>query len=371
MAESMRAAVLEETGTTPRVTEVDIDTPRAHEVLVRVHHCGVCHSDLSVMSGEFPAPLPVVLGHEAAGIVEAVGAGVESVRPGDPVVLTPMPSCGTCFFCVRGRPTLCEQHSASMVTSLLADGTTPLSRDGEPVYRGLAVAGFAERVIMPEIGVVRVPDDVDLAVACVIGCAVQTGVGAVLNTAAVAEGDSVLVLGAGGIGISVVQGARLAGAATIVVAEPDPVRRELARSFGATHVLDPTVDDPVAVGRELTPHGFDHGFEAAGRAALITTAVDAVRPGGTAVMVGVPPIDDAIELPVAPLFAVTEKRLIGCLLGSVDSRRDIPRLIGFWREGRLDLDAMVTSRHPLDDIGGAIDTARDGRGLRTVVDLVG
>lgn len=367
---TMRAAVLEAIDTPMRIEDVEIAEPRPGEVLVRVHHCGVCHSDLSVLDGGFPAPTPIVLGHEAAGVVERTGPGVTSVRPGDPVVLTPLPSCGSCYFCRRAQPTLCQQHSSSLVTSLMPDGTTPLSRNGVPVHRGLAVAGFADYAIMPEAGAVRVPDDVDLGIACVIGCAVQTGVGAVLNTARVAEGESVLVLGAGGIGISVIQGAVVAGAGPIVVSEPDPARRELARSFGATHVVDPAVDDPVAVGAELTPVGFDHAFEAAGRADLIRTAVDAIRPGGTATLVGVPPADENIELPLAALFTVTEKRLIGSLLGSVDSHRDIPRLIDLWREGRLDLDAMVTARFRLDDIGAAIDTARAGEGLRTVIDLV-
>lgn len=369
MTTTIRAAVLEGVDAPLVLTDVEIADPRPGEVLVRVSHCGICHSDLSVIDGGFPAPMPVVLGHEASGVVEQIGEGVTSVAPGDPVVLTPLPSCGDCLFCRRGRPTLCERHSSSLITSVMADGTSPLSRGGEVVYRGLATAAFAELAIMPEAGVVRVPDDVDLSVACVIGCAVQTGVGAVLNTARVEVDDRVLVLGAGGIGISVVQGARVAGAAEIVVAEPDPLRRQLALDLGATHVVDPATDDPVAVGVELTGVGFDHAFEAAGRAELIRTAVDAIRPGGTATMVGVPPATDDIVLPVAALFAVTEKRLIGCLLGSVDSRRDIPRLISLWREGRLDLDAMVTSRHPLSDIETALSEARSGAGLRAVVDV--
>lgn len=369
MSTPMRAALLETVDAPLRVTDIEIDEPRAGEVLVRIAHCGVCHSDLSVIDGGFPAPLPVVLGHEAAGTVERVGPGVTSVSPGDPVVLTPLPNCGSCFFCLRNRPTLCQEHSGPMVTALLADGTTPLSRAGDPVHRGLAVGGFAEFAIMPEIGVIRVPDDTDLSVACVIGCAVQTGVGAVLNTARVEEDETVLVLGAGGIGISIVQGARVAGASVIAVAEPDPRRRELARSFGATHVIDPGVDDPAAVGLELTPVGFDHAFEAAGRADLVAKAVDAIRPGGTATMVGVPPASENIELPVAALFAVTEKKLLGCLLGSTDSRRDIPRIVSLWREGRLDLDAMVTAHHPLGEIDAAVTAARAGDGLRTVVDI--
>ncbi len=216
----MRAAVLEQPNTPVAVSEIDIRPPKAGEVLVRVAACGVCHSDLSVIDGSFPAPLPVVLGHEAAGVVEEVGAGVTSVAPGDQVVLTPLPACGTCYFCTRGQPTLCSVYSMSLFSNLLPDGTSPLSRDGAVVYRGLATAAWAERAIMPEAGVVKVGADVPLDVACVIGCAVQTGVGAVLNTAKVEEGATVLVLGAGGIGIAVTQGARLAAASRIIVVDP-------------------------------------------------------------------------------------------------------------------------------------------------------
>lgn len=365
-----RAAVLTGADQPLDVRPVDLADPRAGEVLVRVAHCGVCHSDLSVIDGGFPSPFPVVLGHEAAGTVEAVGEGVTSVAPGDPVVLTPLPNCGTCYFCTRGQPTLCAVHSSSLFTSTMADGTSPLSIDGAVLYRGLATGGFAEHAIMPEAGVVKVPADVDLAVACVIGCAVQTGVGAVLNTAQVEAGATVLVLGAGGIGIAVTQGARVAGASTIVVVEPDPARREAARAFGATHVLDPGVDDVVAAGFDLTSVGFDYAFEAAGQAALIEQGIAAIRAGGTVVCVGAPPLDQSITIETVIGFTATEKRLLGCLLGSVDSRRDIPRLIDLWQAGRLDLDAMVTARHPLADINAALDSARSRTGLRTVVDLV-
>lgn len=366
---TIRAAVLEAVNKPMAITELEIGDPRPGEVLVRVAHCGVCHSDLSVIDGGFPAPLPVVLGHEAAGVVEAVGAGVTTVVPGDKVILSPVPNCGTCFFCERGHPTLCETHAGALISATMADGTSPLTRDGQTVWRGLATAGFAELAMMPEVGVIKVPDQVDLSVACVIGCAVQTGVGAVLNTAKVGQGESVLVFGAGGIGIAVTQGARVAGASTIVVAEPDPVRREAALRFGATHVIDPLTEDPAAIGLELTRHGFDFAFEAAGKAALITTAVNAIRPGGTVVAVGAPPLEEDIHIPTAVLLTVTEKKLMGCMLGSVDSRRDIPKLVELWQEGRLDLDAMVTSRHGLADLNKGIDLARSGDGLRTVIDI--
>lgn len=364
----MRAAVFEGPGRPLEIAPVDIRDPGAGEVLVRVAACGVCHSDLSVVDGDFPSPLPVVLGHEAAGVVEAVGPGVGSVAPGDRVVLAPLPACGTCSFCTRNQPTLCARYSASLFTSLLPDGTTPLSRDGKPVFRGLGVAAWAERALMPEPGVVRIDDDVPLEVACVIGCAVQTGVGAVFNTARVEPGDTVLVLGAGGIGAAVVQGARIAGAARIIVSDPVPERREAALRFGATHTVDPAAEDPGARAFALTGGlGADVAFEAAGRAALITVALGAVRPGGTVVCVGAPPLAEAIEIPMAVTFTASEKRLVGCRLGSVHPQRDVPRFLALWREGRLDLAGMVTERRSLDEVNGALDRLRRAEGLRTVL----
>jgi S-(hydroxymethyl)glutathione dehydrogenase / alcohol dehydrogenase len=364
----MRAAVLEELGKPIEVVDVDIRGPRTGEVLVRVVACGVCHSDLSVVDGSFPSPLPVVLGHEAAGVVEAVGAGVTSVAAGDKVVLTPLPACGQCYFCTRGQPTLCATYSLSLFTSLLPDGTSPLSRSGEIVYRGLAAAAWAEQAIMPEVGVVKVDDDVPLETACVLGCAVQTGVGAVLNTARVEEGATVLVLGAGGIGIAVTQGARLAAASRIIVSDPVAERREAALRFGATDVIDPTDADPVGIAHELTGGiGVDYAFEAAGQAALIELGIAATRSGGTTVCVGAPPIDQGISIPGVVGFTATEKRLVGCLLGSVHAQRDIPRLLALWRSGRLDLDGMITERLPLAEAEAGLDRLRNPRGIRTVL----
>jgi len=364
----MRAAVLEELGKPIEVVDVDIRGPRAGEVLVRIAACGVCHSDLSIVDGSFPSPLPVVLGHEAAGVVEAVGTDVTSVVPGDKVVLTPLPSCGQCYFCTRGQPTLCATYSLSLFTSLLPDGTSPLSRGGEIVYRGLAAAAWAEQAIMPEVAVVKVDTDVPLETACVLGCAVQTGVGAVLNTAKVEEGATVLVLGAGGIGIAVTQGARLAAASRIIVSDPVAERREAALRFGATDVIDPTDADPVAAAFELTRGiGVDYAFEAAGHAALIELGIAATRSGGTTVCVGAPPVDQGISIPGVVGFGATEKRLVGCLLGSVHAQRDIPRLLALWRAGRLDLEGMITERLPLADAEAGLDRLRDPQGIRTVL----
>ncbi|HZJ26240.1 MAG TPA: Zn-dependent alcohol dehydrogenase [Acidimicrobiia bacterium] len=362
----MRAAVLEEVGVPVGVADLEIRKPKPGEVLVRVVACGVCHSDLSIVDGSFPSPLPVVLGHEAAGVVEEIGVDVTSVAPGDQVILTPLPPCGRCYFCTRNQPTLCATYGGSLFTSLMADGTSPLSRDGEVVYRGLATAAWAEQAIMPEAGVVKVDPDVELETACVIGCAVQTGVGAVLNTANVEAGATVLVFGAGGIGIAVIQGARIAGAARIIVSDPVAERREAALAFGATDVIEPA--DVMGAVPELTDGiGVDYAFEAAGQAALIEQGIMAVRSGGTIVCVGAPAIDQGISIPGVVGFTASEKRLIGCLLGSVHSHRDVPRLLALWKAGRLDLENMITARLPLTGTQQALDSLVAREGIRTVL----
>jgi S-(hydroxymethyl)glutathione dehydrogenase / alcohol dehydrogenase len=368
---SMRAAVLDGDRRL-EVDSIEIEDPRAGEVLVEVSDCGVCHSDLSVIDGSFPAPLPTVLGHEAAGVVAAVGDGVDDVHPGQKVVLTPLPSCGHCYFCVRHQPTLCARYSSALFTATRADGTTPLSRGGAPVYRGLAMGGWAEYVILPRQAVVTVDDDVDLGEACVIGCAVQTGVGAVLNTAQVEAGATVLVIGAGGVGVAVIQGARLAGAALIVVADPVDGRRDAAQRFGATHVVDPADVDLPAYCRELTGGiGMDYCFEAAGQAALIEVGFAASRSGGTTVGVGAPPIDQGVSIPAVAAFTALEKRFVGSLLGTVNAQRDVPRLLALAKAGRLDLRGMITDRFPLDEIDAAVENLRAKRGIRTAISVAG
>jgi Zn-dependent alcohol dehydrogenase len=363
----MRAALVEAHGK-PIVVRDDIDLrePGPGQVRVRVSHCGVCHSDLSIADGVFPSPVPIVLGHEAAGVVDAIGPNVRTLSPGDRVVLTACPPCGACYWCVRGEASICVE-AMGISTNAFADGTTGLSRAGEVVYRGVNLAGFAEYTVTSETGAVRIPDDIPLDVACVIGCAVQTGVGAVLNTAKVEEGATVLVLGLGGIGLSVVQGARIAGAARIIASDPVAARRDAAKKFGATDLLDPNEEDVLARTHAITGVGADYAFESAGQAALVGTALGAVRNGGTVVCVGAAPIDQSLTVAPAVLLTITEKKLIGCVLGSCNSLREIPRLVSLWQAGRLDLESLITARRPLDEINEAMDDLRAGRGIRTVL----
>ncbi len=365
----MKAALLEAPGQPLNVCDdLEIAEPGPGQVRVRVSHCGVCRSDLSIVDGTFPSALPIVLGHEAAGVVEDVGPHVERLAPGDPVVLSVCPPCGSCYWCVRGEASVCV-NSLGIQTNTFPDGSTGLSRSGERVYRGLNLAAFAEYVVCPASGAVKIPADAPLEIACVIGCAVQTGVGAVLNTARVEEGATLLVMGLGGVGLSVVQGARLAGAARILASDPLAERRDAAKALGATDLLDPAQEDVVARAREITGVGVDYAFETAGRGALIQAALGAVRNGGTAVCVGAPPLDEAVDLGPAAIFVITGKRLISSVLGGSNSPREIPRLVDLWRAGRLDLEALVTARRPLEEINEAMDDLRAGRGVRTVLSL--
>jgi len=365
---STRAAVLEAPGQPLRLHDLRIDAPGPGQVRVRVGHCGVCHSDLSIVDGTFPSPLPIVLGHEAAGVVDALGPGVRDLAIGDHVVLTPCPPCGTCYWCVRGEPTVCL-NAGAIQTNTFPDGSTGLTLGDTVVYRGVGLGAFSEYVVTPATGAVKIPADVPLDVACVIGCAVQTGVGAVLNTASVEEGATVLVMGLGGIGLSIVQGARLAGAARIIVSDPLAERRATAIRFGATDQIDPTADDVLARVMTLTGVGADYAFDAVGRAGLIQLGLAATRSGGTTICVGAPPMDDVVSIAMPALFVVSEKKLLGCALGSSNSLREIPRLVALWQAGRLDLEGLITARRPLADINLAMDDLKAGRGIRTVLSL--
>jgi Zn-dependent alcohol dehydrogenase len=365
----MRAALLE-AGRTPLqvVDDVDVAPPAAGQVLVRVRHCGLCHSDLSIIDSESPAPLPMILGHEAAGTVEATGPGVRSVAPGDHVVLAAVAPCGRCYWCSRGEPTAC-QDARTLTTGTLPDGTLPLSRKEAPVYRGLNVGGFGEYVMTTDNAAVRIDRDIPLPLASLIGCAVQTGVGAVLNTAGVEEGATVLVMGLGGVGMSVVQGARLAGASRVIVSDPIAERREAAAAFGATDAVDPSTDDLVAACRRLTGIGVDYAFDAAGNARLVEAGIEATRVGGTTVSVGAPTFDQAVTISPAVRFLVESKRLLGCLYGGGNAHREFPRFVSLWRRGLLDLESMVSFTRPLEEINAGLDDLRAGRGIRTVLSL--
>lgn len=362
----MKAAICFETNRPLRVEEVALEAPRADEVQVRIAAAGVCHSDYSVITGVMPARLPCVLGHEGAGIVEEVGAGVEHVRAGDPVVLSWVSQCGQCFYCRAGEPHLCAVGARINQHFRMADGSSRLRHDGVELQSFSALGAMAERVVAPARSVVKLAPDVPLRTAALVGCAVTTGVGAVLNTAQVHPGSTVAVFGVGGVGLNVLQGARLAEAERVIAVDVSGAKLELARAFGATHTVDASAQDPAAAIRELTGgHGADYAFEAAGRKESIEKAYAAVRRGGTCTVIGIGSRAEEVSLN-AYLLPVMAKRLLGCWYGSADVHRDVPKLLDFYRQGRLKIDELVTRTYRLADVNEAfadMAAATTARGL--------
>jgi len=366
----MRAALLSSNpGDFEVVNDLTVSGPLPGEVMVRVHHSGICHSDLTVV--EMGHWHPIVLGHEAAGEIVDVGADVADLAVGDRVVIAPLAPCGDCPACQRTLGTECLE-ALDFMRHLRPDGTSPFHRNGEPVFRGLGVGGFSELTVVSANAVARVPDNMPLSLACLLGCAVQTGVGAVLNTAKVEPGSTVLVMGGGGVGQAVVQGARIAGASRIVLSDPLASRREQALLLGATDVVDPNTEPLLDVVAEFTNgRGVDYAFEAAGRASLVEDGINASGVGGTTVMVGAPPLDESVTINAAVLFMTLQKRLVGSVLGHSWPKRDIPRLAEFWQDGILNLEGMVSRQIDLTDITTGFDLLRSGQGIRTVVDVAG
>jgi S-(hydroxymethyl)glutathione dehydrogenase/alcohol dehydrogenase len=360
------AAVLWRPGEPVEICEVELAPPREGEVLVEIAACGVCHSDLHVVEGALPEPLPLVLGHEASGRVQAVGPGVESLEPGDHVVLALVPACGTCAECVGGRPNFCQVGARMAATGTLADGTSRLSLNGTTLHHFNSVSSFARHAVVPESVAVKIRVDVALDNVALVGCAVLTGCGAVLNTAEVGEGASVAVWGCGGVGLNVVQGARLAGAAQIVAIDTRPDKLGLARTFGATDVVEAGREvDVVAVVRDLTGGGPDYAFEAIGTEPTIQQAWEAAGPRGTVVVVGIMP--KGKTLTIDPWQFFSEKTLKGSFLGSARVREDVPRLVDLYAVGDLRLEELIDRRIRLSELPEAFERLRAGDGLRQLV----
>ncbi|MET8632371.1 MULTISPECIES: Zn-dependent alcohol dehydrogenase [unclassified Streptomyces] len=340
-------------GTRPQVvSDLEVREPGPGEVQVAVSAAGLCHSDLSVVDGTIPFPCPVVLGHEGAGVVEAVGEDVTHVRPGDHVSLSTLANCGACAECDRGRPTMCRQA--------IGRPGQPFTRAGRPVYQFASNSAFAERTVVKAVQAVRIPKDIPLPSAALIGCGVLTGVGAVLNRARVGQGETVLVIGAGGIGLNVLQGARIAGASRIVAVDANPDKEPTARRFGATDFLG-SVDEV----RDVLPTGADHAFECVGRVELIRAAIDSLDRHGQAILLGVPPATAEATFLVSSMYL--DKSILGCRYGSSRPQRDISLYARLYREGRLLLDELVTATYPVEDYGKAAADAHAGRVARAVL----
>ncbi|MGX1909502.1 Zn-dependent alcohol dehydrogenase [Streptomyces phaeochromogenes] len=334
------------------VDDLEIRDPGPGEVLVAISAAGLCHSDLSVVDGTIPFPVPVVLGHEGAGVVEAVGVGVTHVQPGDHVSLSTLANCGTCAECDRGRPTMCRKA--------IGMPQRPFTRAGQSLYQFASNSAFAERTLVRAVQAVRIPEDIPLTSAALIGCGVLTGVGAVLNRARVDRGDSVVVIGTGGIGLNVIQGARIAGALTVVAVDSNPAKEGVARRFGATHFLSSTEGV-----REVLPTGADHAFECVGRVELVRQAIDLLDRHGQAVLLGVPPAAAEASFLVSSMYL--DKSILGCRYGSSRPQRDIALYAELYREGRLLLDELVTETYPVEDFEKAAADAGAGRVARAVL----
>jgi len=362
----IKAAVFYEPGVPFKVETLDLEAPRAGEVLVKVTAVGVCHSDWHLMTGATRHPLPVVPGHEGAGVVETVGPGVDRVKPGDHVALNWAPNCGKCFYCLNDRPSLCAAYVGPLWAGTMLDGSTRLSKAGQPVYHFSALACFAEYCVVPQECCVPFKEEVPLAVAALIGCAVTTGVGAVLNTASVKPGSSVAVFGAGGVGLSIIMGAHLAGATHIIAVDKAPAKLEMACSFGATEALlgGPQVNDAI---RGLTGgRGADYVFEAVGIPALQEQCLEAARPGGTIVLAGISPMGSGTNLPGA-IITRQEKTIMGTYYGSANTARDFPLYGELFLRGQLPLDKLVSKTYPLEQINEAYADMLSGETGRGVI----
>ena len=369
-----RAAILEATGR-PRpyaqsrpltIAEVDLAPPRRGEVLVRIAAAGLCHSDLSVINGDRPRPTPMALGHEAAGIVEDLGEGVDDLSPGDQVVMVFVPSCGCCGPCAEGRPALCEPAARANGAGEMLGGGRRIARGGSAVNHHLGVSAFAEHAVVSRRSLVKVPRDLPAVEAALFGCAVLTGVGAVANTARIAPGSSVAVIGLGGVGLAALLGAVACGAARILAIDLEPEKRALALTLGATDAIDARSPDAAAQARDLTAGGVDYAFEMAGSAKALELAWTLTRRGGMTVTAGLPHPDQRLSLPPVALVA-EERTLKGSYVGSCVPSRDIPRYVALYRQGRLPVDRLLGETLALEDINAAFDRLADAKTLRQVV----
>jgi alcohol dehydrogenase len=370
----VNAAVLQAMGAKPpyaqtrplSIETVDLAPPGPGEVLVRVGAAGLCHSDLSVVNGDRPRPVPMALGHEAAGIVEALGEGVTDVARGDHVVMVFVPSCGHCAPCAEGRPALCEPGAAANGAGTLLSGARRLSRNGQPINHHLGCSVFADHAVVSRRSVVKIDRELPLDEAALFGCAVLTGVGAVVNTAQVRAGASVAIVGLGGVGLASLLGASAAGARQIVAVDLSDEKLKLAKSLGATHTFNAGGSESIEAIRAATGGGVEYAFELAGSVRALETAYRITRRGGMTVTAGLPPPTATFPLP--PVNLVAEERTVkGSYIGTCVPSRDIPRFVALYRQGRLPVDRLLTGRLRLDEINEGFDLLHEGKAVRQVI----
>lgn len=361
----MKAAVLRTVGGPLTIEDIEILPPKQNEVLVRTVASGICHSDYSIANGKLRSPMPVVLGHEGAGIIEALGPGVTGLQVGDHVVCSLSPACGACVMCREGHEYICVEMAKVSSYSCMLDGTTRLRKGAEEIRQLCGLASFAEKMVIPAGSAIKVRKDASLGTVCLVGCGVTTGVGAAVNTADIHAGDGVAVIGCGGVGLSILQGARIKGANPLIAIDPVQEKRDLAMSLGATHAIDPLKEDLKARIKEITGKGVHFAFEALGTLRTINDAYSILRPSGEAIIVGMPNLKEEYELPVASLFA--EKELRGSIYGSCSPKRDLPMFVDWYMNGDLKLDEMITKRIRLEDVNQAFEEMGRGEGARSVI----
>jgi S-(hydroxymethyl)glutathione dehydrogenase / alcohol dehydrogenase len=347
--------------------DIEVDSPKAGELKVRIAASGVCHSDLSVQNGTIPLPPPIVLGHEGAGVVEEVGPGVEGFEVGDHVVLTFVPECGECFFCQRDQGFMCEKSSALNMGGML-DGTKRITSGGNPVSVMAGCGTFSEVTVVPSISAVKIDKDVPLKIAALLGCGVQTGVGAAMNTASIRKGGTVAVVGCGGVGLNVIQGARIAGAEKIIAVDMVDSKLQMAKEFGATDFVNAGEGNPVAAVQALSEgKGVDASFEVIGLGPTIEQAMQMTRVGGETILVGVPRMDVMLNVNPAFSFIYTAKTVKGCWYGSCNVHREVPKLLELYKSGELKLDELISREIGLDDVNTAFDAMKSGEVARSVI----
>ena len=362
----MKAIVFD--GVSVEIADILLAPPGPGEVLVDIAAAGVCHSDLHVMRNEWKVPLPLVMGHEGSGVVAAIGEGVTTLKVGDHVVLSWVPNCGKCRYCLLGRPAQC-QLVAEVVASqgFLYDKTSRLSRNGKMIHHYLGVSSFSEQAVVPESGAIKVRSDAPLDLIAIIGCAIATGVGAVRNTAKMPRGATTAVIGCGGVGLAVIQGARLEGASVIVAVDISEQKLEIAKKLGATHTLlaTPSLEVPKIL-KEIVPAGLDYIFDAIGKIQTTEQSIQALGLGGSAVIVGLPQVGQSARFDPLSL-AEADQRILGCNYGSSIPTRDIPRLVDELMRGDLDLESMISARRPLDEAEFALKDLAAGTALRQLL----
>jgi S-(hydroxymethyl)glutathione dehydrogenase / alcohol dehydrogenase len=350
------------------IQDLDLEGPRAGEVLVKMGASGVCHSDVSIQNGTLMGSFPMVLGHEGAGVIEEVGEGVENLKPGDHVVISWVPQCGECYFCKHGQGFICEAGAMALASGGLLDGSTRFSKDGAPVMQMACSGTFSERAVIPAIGAVKIPDDIPMEIAALIGCGVLTGVGAAINTANIQPGDTVAVIGCGGVGLNVIQGAVIAGASEIIAIDMLDNKLQMAKDFGATTLVNASEGDPVSKVMELTgQRGVDVAFEVIGLKQTIEQTLMITRRGGEAVLVGVPRMEVMLELPAFFGVVLMAKTIKGCWYGSSNVQQDVPRLLQYYKEGKLKLDELISRRIGVDDVNDAFRAMEAGEVARSVI----